>query len=392
MAVNRFVLTVGLILGLTTTTGWTATCSEAEFSATIDKAGSDMRRFNQTASPKLKAKLNQLKKQKGWASGRANQKADAYLQDSRISDFDAKANRLLATIDTLSELQDGQQPDCTKLSQLKTTTAELQAVMKAKSAYLIRKIDAELTPQKTSNTANTTSKDKKTSSPSADRKSATSEAWEANTTRPPETAPARVDSASAPRDDYVALQKNEAGDLSKTIANTTVQLEDFSPDRDNGFTIEEIRNASKGFFGTVSANLASVIEYTFKNWGRPSAYILGKEGGGAFLAGLRYGSGNIYPKSGTIEKIYWHGPSLGYDFGAEGSRTMFLVYRLEDTNGMYRRFTGIDGSAYLVGGVGLTFLKGGKVIMAPIRSGLGLRLGANIGYLRFTPRPTWNPF
>jgi hypothetical protein len=97
-------------------------------------------------------------------------------------------------------------------------------------------------------------------------------------------------------------------------------------------------------------------------------------------------------RTGGERPVYWHGPSLGYDFGAEGSRTMFLIYRLADPEALFRSFTGIDGSAYLVGGVGITFLKGGDVIMAPIRSGLGLRLGANVGYVRFTPKATWNPF
>ena len=96
-------------------------------------------------------------------------------------------------------------------------------------------------------------------------------------------------------------------------------------------------------------------------------------------------------QSGT-RPVYWHGPSLGTDFGASGSRTMFLIYELQQPDALFRPFTGVDGSAYFVGGVGVTLLKGGEVIMAPIRSGLGLRLGANIGYVRFSPQPTWNPF
>jgi hypothetical protein len=161
---------------------------------------------------------------------------------------------------------------------------------------------------------------------------------------------------------------------------------------EEGYTIDEIREISRGFFGPISTNLASVLEYAFRKSGRPTGYVLGSEGGGAFLAGLRYGKGTLYLRSGGTETVYWHGPSIGSDIGAEGSRTLFLVYRLKEPGGLYRQFTGIDGSAYLVGGVGITFLKGGDVIMAPIRSGLGLRLGANIGYLRFTARPTWNPF
>lgn len=159
-----------------------------------------------------------------------------------------------------------------------------------------------------------------------------------------------------------------------------------------GYTIDEIQSATRGFFGTISTGLGSVIEHAFATWGRPTAYILGEEGGGAFLAGLRYGKGTLYPRLGEAQTIYWHGPSLGYDFGAAGSRTLILVYRATNPADLYRSFTGLDGSAYLVGGVGLTLMTSGSVHIAPIRSGLGLRLGANIGYIRFAPQPTWNPF
>jgi len=159
-----------------------------------------------------------------------------------------------------------------------------------------------------------------------------------------------------------------------------------------GYTIEEVRAATRGFFGTISTSLASVLEHAFKTWGQPTAYVLGEEGGGAFLAGLRYGRGTLFPRFGESRKIYWHGPSVGYDFGAAGSRTMFLIYKMEQPEDLYRSFTGVDGSAFIVGGVGLTVLKGGPIVMTPIRTGLGLRIGANIGYIRFTPEPTWNPF
>jgi hypothetical protein len=165
----------------------------------------------------------------------------------------------------------------------------------------------------------------------------------------------------------------------------------FAPEED-GYTIDEIMAASAGFFGKVSANLGAVIEYLFHKSGRPTGYVLGTEGGGAFLAGVRYGSGTLYMRTGGTQKIYWHGPSLGTDVGAEGSKTLFLIYRLRASDDLYANFTGIDGSAYLVGGIGATLMTNGTVIMAPIRSGLGLRIGANIGYIRFTPKATWNPF
>jgi hypothetical protein len=158
------------------------------------------------------------------------------------------------------------------------------------------------------------------------------------------------------------------------------------------YTVEEVRAAGSGFFGSASAGLASVIEYAFQRYGRPNGYVLGSEGGGALLAGLRYGEGELVTKTIGQRKVYWQGPSLGYDFGVDGSRVMFLVYNLRSPEEMFARYGGIDGSAYLVGGVGITFLKRGPVVLAPIRTGVGLRIGANLGYLKFTDEPRLNPF
>jgi hypothetical protein len=161
-----------------------------------------------------------------------------------------------------------------------------------------------------------------------------------------------------------------------------------------GFTIEEIREVSRGFFGQVSASLGGVIEHAFQNSGRPTAYILGTEGGGAFLAGVRYGKGLLYQRGGDGrgQRIFWHSPTVGADVGGEGSKVLFLIYKLKEPEELYASFTGVAGSAYLVGGVGFTLVSNGTVVAAPIRSGLGLRLGASIGYIRFTPKATWNPF
>jgi hypothetical protein len=158
------------------------------------------------------------------------------------------------------------------------------------------------------------------------------------------------------------------------------------------FSMEEINETGHRFFGTVSMGLAKAIEYSFQRAGKPNGYILGEEAGGAFIAGLRYGEGTLYTKDAGDHKVYWQGPSLGYDFGGEGSKTMVLVYNLQSPGEIYRDYAGVDGSAYLVGGVGVTFLTRDHVVLAPIRSGLGLRLGANIGYLKYTREPTWNPF
>jgi hypothetical protein len=158
------------------------------------------------------------------------------------------------------------------------------------------------------------------------------------------------------------------------------------------YSSNEIIDAGHRFFGTVTKGLASVVEYAFQQQGRPNGYILGQDAGGAFIAGLRYGEGILYTKDAGTHRVYWQGPSIGYDVGGDGSKVMVLVYNLRDPSDIYQRFGGIDGSAYVVGGVGLTFQKSGDIVTAPIRTGIGLRLGANVGYLKYTPQPTWNPF
>jgi len=154
----------------------------------------------------------------------------------------------------------------------------------------------------------------------------------------------------------------------------------------------ELVDAGHRFFGGVSRGLATIIERAVSQWGLPNGYVLGEEGGGAFFGGLRYGEGILYTKNAGDLKVYWQGPTLGWDFGGEGSRTMVLVYNLPATQAIYQRFGGIDGSAYFVGGLGMTALTANNIVLVPIRSGVGLRLGANIGYLKFTSSATWNPF
>lgn len=160
----------------------------------------------------------------------------------------------------------------------------------------------------------------------------------------------------------------------------------------DSFSENEILEAGRRFFGSVSQGLASVVEYAFSKSGRPNGYILGEDAGGAFIAGLRYGEGTLYTKDAGAHKVYWQGPSIGYDFGGEGSKTMVLVYNLREPWQIYNRYAGVQGSAYFVGGVGIQFQTHGNVTLAPIRAGVGLRLGANVGYLKYTRTPTWNPF
>ncbi len=160
------------------------------------------------------------------------------------------------------------------------------------------------------------------------------------------------------------------------------------------YSSSEIIDAGHHFFSGISKGLASIVEKAADQWGQPNGYILGEEAGGAFVGGLRYGEGTLYTKDAGDLRVFWQGPTIGVDVGADGARTMMLVYNLPRTDAMYEQFNGIAGAAYLVAGLGMTALTSPdeNVVVVPIRSGLGLRLGYNVGYLKFTSAPTWNPF
>ena len=162
--------------------------------------------------------------------------------------------------------------------------------------------------------------------------------------------------------------------------------------RRDTFAPQEIVQEGHKFFGSVSRGLAQVVEKAVSRWGEPNGYILGQEGSGAFVVGLRYGDGKLYTRNAGDRRVFWEGPSVGFDTGGEGARTMMLIYNLPSTEAVYQRFAGIDGSAYFIGGFGMTALTANNIVVVPIRSGVGFRLGANIGYLKFTQRATWNPF
>jgi len=171
-----------------------------------------------------------------------------------------------------------------------------------------------------------------------------------------------------------------------------VQAPPPQPPPSSRFSADELIDAGHHFFGGVSRGLAMVMQKAFSQWGQPNGYILGEEAGGAFVGGLRYGDGTLYTKNAGDLRVFWQGPTVGFDAGADGARTMMLVYNLPRTTAIFGRFGGIDGSAYFVGGFGMTALTANNVVLVPIRSGVGFRLGANLGYLKFTERPTWNPF
>ncbi len=166
---------------------------------------------------------------------------------------------------------------------------------------------------------------------------------------------------------------------------------------EGSYSTEEILSTGHQYFGKISGGLATMVEQVVARYGLPNGYIIGQEGSGAIIGGLRYGEGVLYTKLDNQKPVYWQGPSLGFDFGGDGNRTMMLVYDLPSSLAIYRRYGGVNGSAYLVGGFSMTVLANTEipertVYIVPIRSGVGARLGLNVGYLKFTQQPTLNPF
>lgn len=150
------------------------------------------------------------------------------------------------------------------------------------------------------------------------------------------------------------------------------------------YSADEVTQAASKFFGSTSEGLAKAIERTFSDYGRPNAYIYGNEGGGAAIVGLRYGKGTLQFKGGDSQKVYWQGPSIGWDFGGNASKVFTLVYNLRSSSQLFQRFPAVDGSLYVVAGVGVNYQKSGDIVLAPIRTGVGLRAGASLGYVHYT--------
>lgn len=160
----------------------------------------------------------------------------------------------------------------------------------------------------------------------------------------------------------------------------------------DAYTFQEIVDSGHSFFGATSGGLASVVEQIFASYGLPNGYVLGEEGSGAFVGGVTYGEGMLYTKNAGDHKVFWQGPSVGWDFGGQGSRTMMLVYNLDSIDHLYQRFAGVAGSAYVIAGLGFNVMKNEDVLIVPVRTGVGARLGLNVGYLKLTQNATWNPF
>ncbi|ASK89158.1 DUF1134 domain-containing protein [Sphingorhabdus sp. SMR4y] len=160
----------------------------------------------------------------------------------------------------------------------------------------------------------------------------------------------------------------------------------------NTYQDDDLIGAAEGVFGKGAKGLAEVIEDILKKQGRPNAYIAGREASGAFVVGLRYGSGKLYHKVEGERPVYWTGPSIGFDIGGNAANTFVLVYNLYDTEELYQRFPAGEGAAYFIGGFHVSYLRSGDKVLIPVRLGAGLRLGANVGYMKFSKKQKWLPF
>lgn len=160
---------------------------------------------------------------------------------------------------------------------------------------------------------------------------------------------------------------------------------------DATYSQEEIYQKADTFFGDTTEGLAKAIQKVFADQGRPNGYITGEEISGAIGIGLRYGNGTLNRKLAGTRKVYWQGPTIGFDFGGNASKVFVLIYNLKNGDDLFQRFPGVEGSFYFVAGVGLNYQQSGDIILAPIRTGVGLRAGANIGYLHYSRKHSWIP-
>jgi hypothetical protein len=165
----------------------------------------------------------------------------------------------------------------------------------------------------------------------------------------------------------------------------------FAEEDDIAYTAEEITHAAADFFGFTTESVARAVQHVFKDLGQPDAYIKGGEGSGAFIVGARYGSGWLVRKNHDPKKVFWRGPSIGFDFGGNASKVFTLVYNLKREDRLFQRFPGLEGSIYYIGGIGVMYMRSGGVTLAPMRTGLGLRVGVNAQYEEFTEKRDWFP-
>lgn len=401
-------------------------CGPDRFSKVVDDAAASLRRHSGETQPRIQSGITKLKTRYGWRDDEQADRARELLADAETEALDHKAAQLLATLDRISEDGSRHPGDCAKLAELRATASALSTTVRQKSDLVLRRIDHALTlpagerPLKQPETALTRApslsampRDGMAARPievarQDDTAAATNAPWTAPWAAPLVPPPP----TEAPLGQWTVTTTPQAAEppaavvpplpVPRRVAAITPSVAPIPPSAKAGapkpaptadtYSMDEIKTAARGGLPNWSASVASVIEHAFSNYGRPTAYVIGEEGGGAFIAGVRYGSGKLYMKGKPVGKVYWHGPSVGYDFGAAGSQTLFLIYGMREARDIYRGFSGIDGAAYFIGGAGITFLNNEEIIMAPIRTGFGFRLGASVGYIRFASKPTWNPF
>jgi hypothetical protein len=184
---------------------------------------------------------------------------------------------------------------------------------------------------------------------------------------------------------FLALAVIAAGISSAAAQTATEEATDTT------YSENEILDKAKGFFGATTKGLAKAIEKVFADQGRPNAYIIGEEASGAIGIGVRYGEGTLNRKTGTVRQVYWQGPTIGFDFGADASKMFILIYHLPDVDSLFQRFPAVDGSFYFIAGIGVNYQQSGQIILAPIRTGVGLRAGVNVGYMHYTRKFSWIP-
>lgn len=218
-----------------------------------------------------------------------------------------------------------------------------------------------------------------------------------STELPPATAPAQTPSAggglAAGNGTPVETSPSPAASVDNwTTDDVAAQAAQADANTATTYRKDDLIGAAEGVFGKGAEGLGEMIEDLLRKQGEPNGYIVGREGGAAFAFGLRYGSGTLYHKVEGTRPVYWTGPSVGLDIGANAANAFVLVYNLYDTEELYKRFGSGEGQAYLVGGFHVSYLRKGDVVLIPVRMGAGLRLGANVGYMKFSQKQRWLPF
>jgi hypothetical protein len=366
-------------------------CSEEEIGRVIDETGQMLRTINDEYAPKLTAKLEIVAASRQWSENQVAEYARGLMRAPEITAAEVRASELLGRIEAIGDEATGEAANCEKRKAIEANAAELRDALTGKYRLLFANIDADLS-----------GKPKATEDPAEEPKIAEAapevEAPAATMDLPPEPAleplPPDEEIATLPGTDWSADANAGASGIVEyepAVPPTGPRISALDEELST-YSSDEILSAGRGFFGSVTTGLAGVVTFAFQQAGRPSGYIFGSEGSVAFIAGLRYGRGRLHTKLGGSRQVYWQGPSIGTDAGAEGARTLILVYNLKEPMDIFAHFGGVDGSAYVVGGVGITFMTDGDLVLARIRSGIGLRLGANIGYLKCTPERSIIPF